>query len=85
MKQISLVIYRSSNGRDNWEPIGPDSVPEFVRRPEVMGRLVAGEACMDCAEGVAGSDWYRASRVVSKREQDAIKKRETRAAKRRMH
>lgn len=65
MKQIALVIYHSSNGRDNWTPVMFDSVPEWVKEPEVMGRLVAGEQCMDAKQGDRGSDWYMAKRIVS--------------------
>lgn len=85
MKQTRLIIYRSPTGRGEWEPCPPDEVPEFVKDPKTMGRLVAGEACMDCAEGSAGSDWYMARRIVSKEEQAAIDRRNKRNAKRLVH
>lgn len=65
MKQALLVICRSPNGRDNWVPVMPLDVPAWVQAPEVMGRLVAGEQCMDIRQGRDGSDWYKAMRVVS--------------------
>ena len=61
--QAKLVIYKSPNGRDHWEPVMQADVPSWVRATEVMGRLVAGEACMDAAEGDSGSAWYRAERM----------------------
>lgn len=72
MKQARLVIYRSANGRDNWEPVAADAVPEFVKDPVTMGRLVAGEQCMDAGEGTRGSAWYRARCVVNQRERAVI-------------
>ena len=58
-KQALMVIFRSPNGRDNWRPIGEADVPAWVKAPDVMARLVAGDMCMDPTEGVAGSDWFR--------------------------
>jgi len=72
MKQAVLVIYRSANGRDGWQPVMQHDVPEWVKEPSIMGRLVAGEQCMDVAEGDAGSYWYRAVPVVSKPEQTMV-------------
>lgn len=55
-----VVIYSSPNGRTNWQPVKPDAVPDWVRNPHTLGRLVRGEEAMDCAEGTTGSAWYRA-------------------------
>ena len=73
MKQARLVIYRSANGRDNWQPIPATDVPEFVKDPVTMGRLVAGQQCMDAGEGSRGSAWYRAVRVVTQQEREIVK------------
>lgn len=59
-KQALMVIYRSPNGRSNWQPIPPNEVPDWLKRPSYMGRLAAGEMCMKADEGRHGSDWYRA-------------------------
>ena len=72
MKKAHCVIYRSENGRDNWEPVMFDSVPEWVKDPVVMGRLIAGEQCMDAGEGDTGSAWYKAIRAVSQVERDMV-------------
>ena len=75
MKQARLVVYKSENGRDGWMSCMADEVPEFVKRPEVMGRLVAGEQCMDVGEGDSGSAWYRALRVMGERQRHALERR----------
>lgn len=85
MNQARLVIYKSPTGREPWTPIAQHEVPAWVLKPETMGRLVAGEACMDCAEGDSGSAWYKACRVVSPAEKAAQERREKRQAKRRVH
>lgn len=59
-----IIVLKSENGRDNWRPILPNEVPEFVKHPAVMGRLVAGEECMDAGEGKNGSAWYRAQKAT---------------------
>ncbi len=85
MSQARLVIYRSPTGRDNWEPVNQSEVPDWVKEPRVMGRLVAGEMCCDTQIGDKGSDWYMARKVVSKEELAAQERREKRQAKRRAH
>ena len=85
MSNIRLVIYRSPTGRDNWEPVAQHEVPDWVKEPRTMGRLVAGEMCCDTQIGDKGSDWYKASRVVSKEEVAAQERREKRQAKRKIH
>ena len=72
MNQARLVIYRSQNGRDNWQPIASSDVPEFVKDPVTMGRLVAGQQCMDAGERPRGSMWYRALRVVTQQERAIV-------------
>jgi len=62
-KQAQLVIYQSESGRDGWKPVLPEAVPAWVKDPDVMGRLVAGEMCMDPKCGDKGSAWYRAEQV----------------------
>jgi len=64
VKQAMLIIYVSPNGRDGWKPLLSDAVPEWVKAPDIMGRLVAGEMCMDAAQGTSGSDWFKAMRVL---------------------
>lgn len=72
MKNAHLVIFGSKNGRDDWIPISESDVPEFVKDPVTMGRLVAGEQCMDAGERPRGSMWYRAVRVVTQYERAIV-------------
>lgn len=58
-----LVIFRSETGRGGWGPVRPEDVPDFVRRADVMGRLVAGEMCCDVGAGDKGSAWYMANPI----------------------
>lgn len=62
MPEALLVVMKSPNGRDQWEPVKKEDVPAWVNE-RVMGRLIAGEMAMDATEEPAGSDWYRAERL----------------------
>lgn len=73
-KQARAVVFASVNGRDNWHPLTPAEVPAWVKNdPKIMGRLLAGEQCMDTANGYRGAIvvpvegtggvWYRAQKV----------------------
>lgn len=84
-KQALLVVYESINGKTDWKPIMASEVPAWVLNPDVMGRLAAGEQCMDAAQGDKGSKWYRAARVVSAEQQRAEAKRQRKNAKRALH
>lgn len=84
-KQAVLVVYESLNGRTDWKPLHAHEVPEWVKHPDVMGRLANGEECMDAAQGDKGSCWYRAARVVSAEQQRAEAKRQRKNAKRALH
>jgi len=68
VKFAVLVIYKSENGRDNWQPVAQKDVPAWVKEPKTIGRLIKGEACMKADEGKNGSEWYRARSVVSARD-----------------
>ena len=72
MNQARLVIYRSATGRDNWQPVAPGDVPAWVKAPDVMGRMVAGQQCMDTRQGDKGSDWYMAKLIVSVEERAMV-------------
>lgn len=63
--QALLLILRSRNGRDGWVLVKPEDVPAWVKSPDNMAKLVAGEMCMKSDEGVDGSDWFRAEKVDS--------------------
>jgi len=63
LQYARLVILTSPTGRDPWHPVMESEVPAWVKKPDVMGRLVAGDMCMEPTEGETGSNWYRAARV----------------------
>lgn len=60
-EQGMLIIYRSPDGADAWEPVKTVDVPEWIKSPEVMGRIVNGEVC----QNEPGSDWFMARYVMS--------------------
>lgn len=55
MKLANLVILRSTDCR-RWKPVLPKDVPAWLKEPETVGRLVAGEM----ARRRKGKTWYRA-------------------------
>lgn len=63
IKQDNIIIFTSVNGREPWHPVKPEEVPEWVKHPDNMAKMLSGEECMKCDEGVAGSAWYRAVRL----------------------
>lgn len=60
LKQANLVILTSVNGRDGWHPLKAEEVPDWVKTPDNMARMVAGYQCMDPTQPDDGSAWYRA-------------------------
>lgn len=59
-----LIIYASPNGRDAWQPVAPELVPEWLKDGDTLGRLVvAGEMACKADEGESGSLWYRAAKI----------------------
>lgn len=54
-----LVVFTSANGSDGWTPVKPENVPAWVKDPDVMARMVDGEACMD-DEQESGTNWFMA-------------------------
>ena len=62
MTQGTLIIYTSENGRDGWTPVLPADVPDWLKREDRMGRLVAGEMASD-PRSAKPHNWYRAESV----------------------
>lgn len=65
MPEGLLIILRSETPRDeaSWKPVLPAEVPEWVKSPDNMARLVAGESCCNPETGDLG--WYMAEKVDS--------------------
>lgn len=80
----TYVVFRSENGRDGWQPLKVGEVPDWVKDPDNMARLVDGEACMDSTQE-SGTDWFMALPLPTQAEIDAWMaaqaKRKRRAAK----
>lgn len=58
-QMATLVIYRSETGEAPWTPVMSAEVPEEIKEPEVIGRMVDGDMCR-----VEGDQyWYIAAKV----------------------
>lgn len=82
MKQANLIIFASDNGRDGWQPVAPESVPEWVKSPDNIGRMISGEACMKADEGEKGSAWYRAEKILAAADVAALQRATAKRARR---
>lgn len=65
LKAAELIIWRSPDGEKGWKIIKPDEVPDWVKHPDVMGRLVAGDMVTDQKHSPF---WYRAEPTPSAQE-----------------
>jgi len=72
VKQDTLIIYTSENGRDGWTPVLPAYVPDWLSARDRMSRLVAGEMVSDPRSAIPHI-WYRAEvvRACAKEGSDA--------------
>lgn len=62
VKLARIVVLCSADLDANvWTPVEPSEVPEFIKEPETMGRLVKGEVCQ-CS--VATSNRYNGDELV---------------------
>ena len=82
MKTINLVILASPTGRDGWKPVPVAEVPAWVKHPDTIAKMVAGEMCMKADEGDKGSDWYRCERVLTDADRAALAAAEAKRARR---
>lgn len=82
MKQENIAIMRSENGRDGWVPVPPAEVPDWLKEPDVMGNLVAGNMACKNDEGDKGSAWYRAERVPTDGERQTMDRAAAKRARR---
>lgn len=79
-KQVNLIIIACEKGAGKWTPVLPADVPEWVKDPDNIARLVQGYECSKKDEGMR----YRGVRVEEyERIMAAEAKRERR--KRRLH
>lgn len=66
MPEALLIILRSENGRDGWTAIKNEDVPDWVKDPENIRRMVEGEMC--CRPETGDESWYRCEKVSSEGE-----------------
>ena len=45
-----LVFFRSVNGGDGWEPVEREHIPDWLRDPGIVDRLMAGEQVVNTAD-----------------------------------
>lgn len=58
----SIVVYRSPDGQTGWKPIPIEEVPMWLRKPEVIERLVnSNDTATNSAD--PGSGFYTMARV----------------------
>lgn len=67
----TLIFFSQPDGDQNWTPILAKDVPEFCRDPDVLARIVDGEACADTTDGQA-TIWYRAEQVMTDADREKI-------------
>lgn len=93
MNLAMLIIYASPDGNTGWTPVLPADVPDWVKDPDILANMIAGQACQN-QSSASRTTWYRAVRVMSpeeqKREQarlyaDKQKRRRRQAALRVLH
>ena len=84
----TLVIFASDNGMDGWVPVLPAEVPEWMKDPDNLARLIDGEACQNLSEA-SGEKWFIALRLPTAQDLEAYSmaaaKRAMRQAKRMTH
>lgn len=68
-QQGLLIIYVSHDDGETWEMVEPARVPDWLKEPNVMARLVAGEMAKNRDVGLTVKEellpWYRASKFDS--------------------
>ena len=62
LRKAHLAILKSADGEEPWEPQMKNELPAWVKAPDVIANLMAGE--MATKEGEA---WYRAEMGVESR------------------
>ena len=55
-----LIVFSAADQAGPWTPVPITEVPDWVKDPDVMGYLVAGETVTDPAIGPL---WFRAEKV----------------------
>lgn len=59
MEKVATLVVLHSPDTEDWKPVMPAETPEWVKEPDVMGRLVAGDMAHREGEG-----WYRVQKLA---------------------
>lgn len=65
-KQALCVILVSTDDCKTWAPVKTESVPEWVKNPDVMANLIHGEMAQQptgLVNDLGVRPWYRAERI----------------------
>jgi hypothetical protein len=77
MKQANLIIYVSNDGGANWTALALTDVPDWLKDPDVMRKLIEGEMAQQRPDGLVLPDdvrpWYRAEPAGYDRDVMAIR------------
>ncbi len=93
MNLAMLIIYASPDGNTGWIPVLPADVPDWVKDPDILGKMIAGQMCQN-PNSVSRTTWYQAKRIMSPEEKkreharlyaDKQKRRRRQAALRALH
>lgn len=65
-----LIILRSEDDGETWFPVEPALVPDWLKEPDVMGRMVAGDMVQQKSTILSATvlPWYRAEKMDSQGE-----------------
>ena len=66
MPEALMIILRSPNGEDGWTPVKPEDVPDWLKEPDAMGRLVDGYMAQGPVNIILPDEnrpWYRAQKA----------------------
>ena len=66
MPDAMMIVYRSPDGEKDWTMVPPADVPDWVKAPDVMGRLVRGEMARGPINLMLPDEmrpWYRVERI----------------------
>ena len=47
-----LVFFASPDGKNDWKPVNRDLLPDWLKKPEIVDRMIAGEQVWNTADKV---------------------------------
>lgn len=62
---LAMIVIYSSNGIEDWEPVLPADVPDWIKNdPDMIGKMISGLMC----KKRDSEFWFKAVRVVTAEE-----------------